>query len=247
VQLSDSNKDLEDLLVFMHIPKTGGTTLREIIQRQYEPNKVWTFGTIYQFREELSEMSEKRIKQIRCLQGHACFGEVHQPFNRAYNYLTMLRDPIERMLSLYCRHGGAQGLSLKEFITKTDFEFATKNTQTRYASAEAPPNLEIAKENLEKHFAVVGITEMFVESIFLMKKELGWVDIDYTKKNISQDRLSLDEISQEVIEFIRENNELDNELYNYAKSRLESKIQNLSLESKEELDEFRTRCNNSMK
>jgi len=228
----------ERLLVFMHIPKTGGSTLREIVARQYKSNEVWTFGTIYQFREKIGEISKDRIAQIKGLQGHACFGEVHRPFDKPFTYITMLRDPVERIISLHRRHGIGKNLSLNNFVTNPQFQFATRNTQTRYASAMSPPNLERAKNNFENYFAVVGITEMFDESIFMMKKKLGWGDINYRKKNVTSNRPTREEVSNKVIEIIKEKNELDTELYNYAKERLKTQIQALDSNSKQELKDF---------
>jgi hypothetical protein len=176
--------------------------------------------------------------KIKCLQGHACFGQVHPLFNKSYTYITILRNPIERIISLYCRHGGAKNMTLKQFVTDKNFQFATESTQTRYTSAVNPPNLKKAKENLNKYFTVVGITDMFDESIFLMKKNLSWGKIDYTKKNITSNRPTQEEIPEEVINIIKEKNSLDIKLYNYAKNNLKNQIRALDSKSKQELDKF---------
>jgi hypothetical protein len=32
-------------VIFLHIPKTAGTTLHDIIERQYAPDVIYTFGS----------------------------------------------------------------------------------------------------------------------------------------------------------------------------------------------------------
>lgn len=34
------NKNKNNLLIFLHIPKTAGTSLRKIVERQYSPNEI---------------------------------------------------------------------------------------------------------------------------------------------------------------------------------------------------------------
>ncbi|MEH7380573.1 sulfotransferase family 2 domain-containing protein [Bacillus sp. JJ1533] len=228
----------EEVLIFMHIPKSAGTTMRSIIKQQYSENEVCNLRYIE---------NENSLETIRCFYGHKPFG-IHQKLlkSKSYTYITMLRDPIEHVISTYyyilrkpknSMHNVIKNMSFEEFITNNSEEFRlrTSNRQTRYASGENPPDLGRAKENLAKHFSVVGITEMFDESVFLMMKELGWNNISYERQNVTKNRPLKDQLSKDVLKIIEDNNKLDIELYQYAKGLLQKKIRALDLTSRQEL------------
>src|SRR5690625_6291801 len=99
----------------MHIPKTGGTTLSSIIQNQYNKNVVLT---------EHVDMKIKEIEKSNSLMGHFYFG-IHHEFSKPCTYITMMRDPIELIISLYFYikktelhpdHTTVNKMSLDEFI-----------------------------------------------------------------------------------------------------------------------------------
>src|SRR5690625_603167 len=153
----------------MHIPKTGGTTLSSIIQNQYNKNIVLT---------EHIDMNVKDIEMSNSLMGHFYFG-IHDNFSKPCIYITMMRDPIERIISSYYYiketelhpdHTKVNKMSFNEFINSKKYDF--NNLQTRYFCEGQTPNLDQAKETLNTHFSVVGIAEMFNDSLSLMKHRL---------------------------------------------------------------------------
>ncbi|MFC3886616.1 sulfotransferase family 2 domain-containing protein [Bacillus songklensis] len=225
------------IAIFVHIPKTAGSTLRSILKKQYDSNEI-CFGNKEEMILKLNDLSEEELEQIKCINGHILFGIHEHLSNRPYVYYTMLRDPVEHVISEYyyilrephnMAHDKVKNMSFEEFITADEFKGRTSNRQTCFISGGRKKDLSIAKENLSNYFSVVGITEMFDESVFLIGQELGWKDISYKKrKNVTKNRPMRDEFPKHVIETIKKNNELDIELYNFGKHLLEKKIQNLS-------------------
>ncbi|MEH7223931.1 sulfotransferase family 2 domain-containing protein [Bacillus sp. JJ1566] len=247
-------------LLFLHIPKTGGQTFGKIIENQYQISEVQKLRRHQTMGELLSRVSkeqttkigcnvehlEKYLQQttdgdvnISCAYGHMHFG-LHRYLSKPYTYATMLRDPIDRVVSHYYYFLGKghfkKETSFEEFITTPKFF----NFQTLYLSGGTTPDLDIAKANLNAYFPVVGITELFEESIFLMKKEFGWNDIVYKKKNVTAVRPPKEQISKEIMDLIVEHNKMDIELYQYVRKLLEKKIQNLDSESSQELQMYKT-------
>ncbi|MCQ6282351.1 sulfotransferase family 2 domain-containing protein [Bacillus sp. EB600] len=232
----DKSQKYEDhVLIFMHIPKTAGITLRSIIKNQYMPEEV-----INTFEHDTGfETIEYRVRteNIKCLLSHHPFG-IHKLVHKPFTYVTMLRDPVDRVISAYYYlHKNTDTLeefkkkidnvNLKEFVTQDDkdFQYFVNNMQTRIVSGEFDPkraNLNKAKDNFRDYFSVIGITEMFDESMNLMKEKFNWGDIHYTKQNVTKKRPLKENVPEEIIKLIEEKNQLDLELYRWVKENLQN-------------------------
>lgn len=222
---------INDLLIFMHVPKTGGTTLRLIIEKQYN------FSEIYRNYTYAGVRKGQKSEKTRFIEGHDYFG-IHHDFKKRPVYITMLRNPVDRIISEYYYILRAPGhdryifnkiknnnMSLEDYVVCDDekFHFRTRNMQTCFA-AGGKMSLEKAKENLTNYFRVVGITEMFDQSLHLMQKEFDWKDTGYKKRLVQHNRPKKETISHHIIEEIKRNNELDTELYEWAKTALQQKL-----------------------
>ncbi|UZW65149.1 hypothetical protein OC195_13080 [Priestia flexa] len=95
--------------------------------------------------------------------------------------------------------------------------------------------MDEAIENIEKYFSIVGVTNRFNESIYLMKKEFGWEDLSYQKVNVTKKRPSLKEVPTDIIQKIKEKNELDIKLYEYVNKRLSKQVKLLTREEQAEI------------
>jgi len=120
---------------------------------------------------------------------------------------------------------------IDEFVTEkwSDFDFVS-NVQTRFISGDilnvaGPETLEAAKRNLQADFAVVGLTERFDETVILLKRALGWRRPFHIRMNVTPRRRRVDKLRPEIIEIIRSKNALDLELYNFAVSLFEQRLQ----------------------
>ena len=99
--------------------------------------------------------------------------------------------------------------------------------------------LEKAKANLKKHFKVVGFVDQFDETCIFLKKILGWnFSSFYVKKNVAKHRNLVDKISKETLSLIQEYNELDIELYGYAREIFEEMINQQGTSFTKDLDNF---------
>jgi hypothetical protein len=80
---------MKDMIVFPHCPKTGGTTLKERY-RKYNDN----FSVI--------DLGDPVNEDTRIVFGHmAQIGKYESLFDKNIVYCTCVRDPIERMMSMY--------------------------------------------------------------------------------------------------------------------------------------------------
>lgn len=250
----------ERILLYLHIPKTAGTTMNSILKQQYSQSETFNYfsGDYKEFLTNLKENVENNPK-LKCVTGHYQFG-IHKYIPRTFTYATMLRHPIERVLSTYYflrrdrthpLYRTIKKISLKQFVLSESLgaKYLVYNTQTTFLSGQYPSDstsLEQAKENLKKYFSIVGITENFDESIFLMKREFGWVDINYRPINVTNNRPKIQDVSEEVIEMIKSKNIFDFELYEYAKLLFSKKINNLSDMETIEMEKYLNRKNKNI-
>jgi hypothetical protein len=237
-----------NLLIHLHMPKTGGTTLKKIIKKNYPPSITFDVYDRANLDNILNDLSTKKVK---CIQGHMPFG-VHEYFSQSSTYITLLRDPVDRVISEYYFIRSIPSHSLHETVSKMALkefqeEERNKNAQTRYILGSGigktltADDLAEAKQNLQDYFSIVGITEMFNESVFLMGREFGWKHVNYRKKNVTKNRPSKAELSENLIEKMKENNELDIELYKFGKQLLEEKLNQLTAKEKLRLQRYNLR------
>jgi hypothetical protein len=231
---------VKPVVIFMHIPKTAGNTMLKILYKQYE----WgtEIHSTYPF-EELPKMGLPNSN--KCIIGHNQFG-IHRNLNRPFQYITFLRNPVERVISEYYFTLPYHHLSFEKYL---DFGYDYKNynpneMQTRWATGQNTINLELAKSNLSTYFPIIGITERFAESVFLMKKQFGWGDISYQKQNITPNRPSVKEIELNIIDKILKRNTFDLQLYQWATKLFDKQLDLLSQREKLELATFKTSIEN---
>ncbi|WP_339998976.1 sulfotransferase family 2 domain-containing protein [Priestia aryabhattai] len=210
------------VVIFMHIPKTGGTTLNNIFKRSYSKNEIYDHIPLEEMNKQFSQLKEEDKKTLKAVSGHHFYG-IHEIFSKPYVYFSMMRHPIERVVSLYYFLKSYPGyyeekmkhMSFDDYI---DWDPQAKNGQTQQiCGGESQLSVEKAKENLME-FELVGITEMFNESLLLLKKKFKWGNIEYKKMNVTRSRPSLNEVPIEIIKKIEKHNALDIELFEYTKS-----------------------------
>ena len=95
--MNDSRKPV----VFLHIPKTAGTSLIELVSRNFGQDEVLRITDVQRPIAEITAEIELALAAgARFICGHFPFAVV-APLGDDVQVFTMLRDPVERMVSLY--------------------------------------------------------------------------------------------------------------------------------------------------
>jgi hypothetical protein len=239
-----------DQLFFMHIPKTGGTTLRAILETQFKPEEIGPFiNKSLQLRLRESDPSEN-WSQFRFLTGHFDYN-IYKALPRKPVYLTMLRHPVQRTISVYMhairdpnhklyRIVAEQQVSLSDFLQLPEAKHRIYNRQTqmvagvrwsdRKNTVSEQTLLEIARVHLDE-FAFFGLTERFEESIRLLTYTFDWQPIrHYEALNVTPPSSRRAVITPDILDAIMPHIQLDIELYRFAEELLEVRLQQMQVE-----------------
>ena len=117
------------------------------------------------------------------------------------------------------------GLDLRTFAT-SDLTPEIENDQVRRISGSrnrvlSKADLDQAFENLDKHFSFIGVSDEYDRSLVLLQRYFPSFDIRYVARNISRKQpLFAQDDHGEIVNSIKERNQLDAELYRFAKERL---------------------------
>jgi galactose-3-O-sulfotransferase len=241
--------EIDPLLILMHLPKTAGSTLRSILEDKISDTDRILFSPmkdLFQGREELHEQQRARLVQraqsegyLRLIYGHLFFG-THELIQKKSRYLTVLREPVDRILSSYyyrAQHGHCYEpeVTLADYVAgkspNRQMQIEVDNLQTRFLCARGgrPPEapwggctkamLNEAKKNLDTEFALVGLTERFDDTVKLLAGICGWnVPPAYERLRVTQRYPGRTETSAPILRAIAAANELDSELYEHART-----------------------------
>jgi Galactose-3-O-sulfotransferase len=231
------------LTVFVHIPKTAGTTLTGVLRGNFPAGGVRTIGNVFHGAGgvdagpvvKLRESGPVVTRDIYLLGGHLPFG-VHQYLPSDTRYLTFLRDPVERTLSHYYRlltvrkrNPIPEGMTFEQVLGGGEYLY--DNLQTRMLSTTPEPfgevteeMLEQAKQNLGTAFVCFGLADRFDESLVLLKRRLGLRSILYVSKRMTANRPRTEESKEDLAPIAERFNAYDIELYRWASEQFEQTI-----------------------
>lgn len=226
------------VIIFIRIPKTGSQTLARIARQNYPPKRSRGLPNMFTKAERCREELERvalRGQVIDLASGHIAFDR-NAPLPPGARYFTMLREPVKRAIShyhAYARRAVRDGRLPSDVPIETVIAARTvqapDNIQTRQLSGHASLNdppfgecsremLDEAKQNVDRYFDFVGLTERFDESVVLLAETYGWQNLAYTPVNV-WDSPAADDLSSETTSRIAEENLLDVALYEFVQER----------------------------
>lgn len=225
-----------DQVIFLHMEKTGGTSLGVPLRLLYGYRKSMQVEQIYDgVPEQYLALSEQEKNRIRLLKGHVFYG-IHDHCPGRSVYFTFLRDPVKRidsfhrMLQREWPDMTVAAMSLDEYVNSQHPTYVCNAQVRRVAgmtSKDQDVNAEVferAKDNLDRHFVLAGVTEQFDASLLLLKDRLGWTFPPFYVRSRVGSSHRKRELSAELATRIREQNIWDQRLYEHVRDRLDREI-----------------------
>ncbi len=240
------------MLVFIHINKTGGTTVSYILRSSFglrhcpvEPwHAPWTGPP---FSNHDVQRLRKLYPNLKSIAGHRVTGYVDlQENGTEFRYFTFMRDPLKTCASRFqynVQYRGKEHLVFEEWIQR-DW---THNHQTKWIAGvtDVAEAIRIIKEKT----IFVGLTERFDESLVLLKALVANdLNISYRPVNVARDKTLAKSLleTESTRQMLIEAQQADLKLYEYVKQELYPTFQREygpSLEA-DVADYQRTRSNN---
>ena len=230
-------------LIFLHIPKNGGSTFHRLLSQLYSEDAIWNVNGATMDNQSIRAFVEAppaTCDRIRLLKGHMPFG-LHRYLPGNPRYVTFLRHPVSRTMSsfLYINRPASSRYELARKFNGSVSAFIESgvspgmdNGQIRWlidGFHDLPfggineSHLEEAWRNLCTYFAVVGLTERFLDSVDLMAHKLQWTNVPpIVRENVRRKRTA--GVSSSDKSTIEKYNSFDLELYSRASKLLERQL-----------------------
>lgn len=231
--------------VFLHIPKTAGTSFNTLLTREYRK-----YGTIVHLPTDeggdggkyLVDEYKNELSNLSLVRGHVLFG-CHDAFPVDVNYFTILREPSTRIAS-FLNHMASEAKqypddpapwyeAIRHWTDAVTYHRAhplqVDNLMVRMISGKAfspgSCNADILEEALENLYAMpaYGIYEHLYESIFLLRSALDWSVLPLMSRAKKGVRSNIQLTDNDVL-FFQELNEFDAKFYAIAEKRFKEQM-----------------------
>lgn len=166
------------LYIFIHIPKTGGSSFRKHIEKNIGESERLLFEykdlrygkkvksrkkeTRKRASEKIASLTKGQRKKIKVIYGHSVPYGIHEYFERPSRYIVFIREPNKRTLSLY---------NFILFNYKRDTKKGVKRVDYKYQLLVDGKIPDFA-EWVDRKYGVRG---KGVDTTFQLLKDLGYV------------------------------------------------------------------------
>ncbi len=176
-----------EILYFMHIPKTAGTTVNDLMRRNIPIERTTVRNELYYFHL-FNKVDKEEVEKFNYIAGHFNFSSVND-INKKLISFTVLRDPIERTISQFSE--------LRKTFGKREPSNLVNSTQEYIYQKIIVENIEFdtfVKDSFFQKQFIVNFQTMFIGSdqkqIFLVnepiERQMDRINLDKAISNLSK-------------------------------------------------------------
>jgi len=221
-------------LLFLHLPKTAGTTLKSIIGQVYGEERAAFLRVGRGDLEAFAARPEAERAGYDVVSGHLQWAE--RTVLPGASVITMLREPIDRVISWYHYNKTNPHADLYQRLNEHDLSFedlarrrVLDSVGNQMVAMLADPGakgptamIASAKANLES-CVEFGLAEHFDESIRRYTAALNWPEVTWESRNVSKGRMAVGDLDPSTRAMMQQICLADLKLYTHAVRLFESR------------------------
>ena len=213
------------MLFFIHIPKTGGTSIYNALRTMLPDRLVWYTGPGEEIRNFLSNPENRLSKSVYA--GHFTYSAIKKVPDSGDKIFSIVREPIERAFSHYNHislrdtnhplHLEIRNLSIKEAVNASP-RFATEMSNHTCAYLSGTNSCEETKATViarEMKLYSMNQLNLMVRDI---AKECGVLRAPEIAFDNASENDYMSQVTREEMDFVKRLNEEDCKFYSYFMS-----------------------------
>lgn len=231
----EQNRLVDELCVFIHIPKTAGSSFSAELRNQRSPyhniHVQYAAGArTSRIQDVLADFAANpELAEARSCSGHFTYShaKILRTARPDARFISFLRNPIKRVISDYRYARTPVHPTYQSFIDKypdiTSYVNAaeSQNKMARFILPSLDMNMAEIESHIDSKFLFIGLLEMYPFSFNVVSRLLGKNAMPSehrrktteTKDNVVQE-------NDELYELIKSMNKKDHLLYNLVRKRL---------------------------
>jgi Sulfotransferase family len=210
------------MIIFLHIPKTAGSTFQFILENSFGISACHTNHTKKKTFEQADLDFAKRVfPRLKSIAGHNLIDPLQLSASEPF-FMTFLREPLSRVISQYYDFINQKKINItyEEFLKTNEY---VENLHVRLMAGGW--DLDKAKRFLEK-CSFVGLTETFDLSLRVFERlSPRKLNLNYKRRRVTPDySQEIRDKRVQMKEMAEKYNKLDLQLYSFAVNEIFPKI-----------------------
>ena len=226
-------------LLFEHIPKSGGTSVKHFLESQYPNSRMYLIDgmNVQESIDKFFTLPEKERYRFELILGHGAH-KLRKDCNPKLKKATVFRDPIARIISHYyfvkessdhfLHKQVKKGMTLEEYVSTDLSPELTNNYIRRFPGLHSDQAQQNAEESITTCFKIIteeydyiGLLDQVDEFMNELAQGVGFKDrFQPARRNVTKNKPK--EIDDASMAAIIAKNHLDIELYKRLQTHLKT-------------------------